>query len=174
MQTETQTPGAAQPTPTATPAEAKPAAAAKAKPAKPAVAKAAPAKASKAKATPKTAKPSTDKPAAAKPPASTPVKAAAPKLPKAPKAPKAPKPAAPKKAEAKPAKIKMIRDSFTFPEADHSQLAALKKRVVALGQDVKKGELVRAGIALLTALDDKALLGAVTKVDRLKTGRPKK
>ena len=80
----------------------------------------------------------------------------------------------PRKSDTKPLKIKMIRDSFTFPEADHSQRATLKKRVVALGQDVKKGELVRAGIALLTNMDDKALLAAVDKVDRLKTGRPKK
>lgn len=84
------------------------------------------------------------------------------------------KKAEPKKSESKPQKVKMIRDSFTFPEADHSQLAALKKRVVALGQDVKKGELVRAGIALLTGMDDTALLATVANVDRLKTGRPKK
>jgi hypothetical protein len=107
----------------------------------------------------------TNMPAAKKPAAPKPVKAVA---------PKPPKKAEPKKSDSKPAKIKMIRDSFTFPEADHSQLAALKKRVVALGQDVKKGELVRAGIALLTAMDDKALQAAVSKVDRLKTGRPKK
>lgn len=84
------------------------------------------------------------------------------------------KKAEPKKSDSKPLKVKMIRDSFTFPEADHSQLAALKKRVVALGQDVKKGELVRAGIALLTGMDNKALLATVATVDRLKTGRPKK
>ena len=98
------------------------------------------------------------------------------KKPAAPKSVKAtpPKKAEPKKSEAKPVKVKMVRDSFTFPETDHSQLAALKKRVVALGQDVKKGELVRAGIALLAALDNKALLAAVANVDRLKTGRPKK
>lgn len=165
MQPETQTAAPDAPkasTPAASVPAAKPAATPKAAP-----------KAQVAKpAAPRVKAPaSTAKPQAAKPAAPATVKAAAPKLPKAPKAPKQP---APKKAEAKPVKIKMIRDSFTFPEADHSQLAALKKRVVALGQDVKKGELVRAGIALLTALDDKALLGAVTKVDRLKTGRPKK
>lgn len=170
MQPETQTAAPEAPkqaTAAAPQAAAKPAAARKAVP------KAQPAKAAAPRVKPpaSTAKPQVAKPAAARPAAPATVKAAAPKLPKAPKAPKQP---APKKTEAKPAKIKMIRDSFTFPEADHSQLAALKKRVVALGQDVKKGELVRAGIALLTALDDKALLGAVTKVDRLKTGRPKK
>ncbi|MDP3520158.1 MAG: hypothetical protein Q8S02_06000 [Hydrogenophaga sp.] len=111
----------------------------------------------------------------------------------APKAAAVSKPAAPKAVAAKPAnpvkdakpakdkptkprapKIKMVRDSFTFPEADHKLLTDLKKRVVALGHDVKKGELVRVGIALLAAMDNKAVLAAVAKVDKLKTGRPKK
>lgn len=104
-----------------------------------------------------------------------------------------PKPAAPKAAAAKaaevakvakpnkekptkerPPKIKMVRDSFTFPEADHKLLTDLKKRVVLLGHEVKKGELVRVGIAILAAMDNKALLAAVATVDKLKTGRPKK
>ncbi len=140
-------------------------------PSKPIAPVAAPKPAATAKAAPKTApKAKTAVPAPVAP------KAPAAKKPAAPKAVKAtaPKKAEPKKSEAKPVKVKMVRDSFTFPEADHSQLAALKKRVVALGQDVKKGELVRAGIALLAALDNKALLAAVANVDRLKTGRPKK
>ena len=140
-------------------------------PAKPTAPVAAPKPAAKAKAAPKTApkaKTAVAAPAAPKAPAV--------KKPAAPKSVKAtpPKKVEPKKSEAKPVKVKMVRDSFTFPEADHSHLAALKKRVVALGQDVKKGELVRAGIALLAALDNKALLAAVANVDRLKTGRPKK
>lgn len=140
-------------------------------PAKPTAPVAAPKPVATAKAAPKTApKAKTAVPAPAAP------KVPAVKKPAAPKAVKAtpPKKAEPKKSEAKPVKVKMVRDSFTFPEADHSQLAALKKRVVALGQDVKKGELVRAGIALLAVLDNKALLAAVANVDRLKTGRPKK
>ena len=140
-------------------------------PAKPTAPVAAPKPAAKAKVAPTTAPKA--KPAAAAPAAP---KAPAIKKPVAPKSVKAapPKKAEPKKSEAKPVKVKMVRDSFTFPEADHSHLAALKKRVVALGQDVKKGELVRAGIALLAVLDNKALLAAVANVDRLKTGRPKK
>ena len=143
-------------------------------PAKPTAPVAAPKPAAKAKATTKPA--ATPKAAPQAKSATAAPKAPAVKKPVAPKPVKAtlPKKAEPRKSEAKPAKIKMVRDSFTFPEADHSHLAALKKRVVALGQDVKKGELVRAGITLLAALDNKALLAAVAKVDRLKTGRPKK
>lgn len=126
-------------------------------------------------AAPKVAPEPTAKPAA-KPVAKSAAKPAAKTVtkPAAKAAAKSVKKAEPKKSDSKPQKVKMIRDSFTFPEADHSQLAALKKRVVALGQDVKKGELVRAGIALLTGMDDKALLATVSNVARLKTGRPKK
>lgn len=73
----------------------------------------------------------------------------------------------------KPAKVKLVRDTFTFPQTDYEQLGQLKKRAVKLGQDTKKSELVRAGLALLSQLDDAALLVALSGVERLKTGRPK-
>lgn len=71
-------------------------------------------------------------------------------------------------------KEKMVRDSFTFPEVEHKRLVELKKRVIALGIEVKKGELIRAGLDLLAALDNQKLLKAVAGVEKLKTGRPKK
>jgi hypothetical protein len=71
-------------------------------------------------------------------------------------------------------KIKMVRDSFTFPETEHKRMVQMKKRLIALGTEVKKGELVRAGLELLASLDNQKLLKAVAAVDRLKTGRPKK
>lgn len=73
----------------------------------------------------------------------------------------------------KPAKVKLVRDTFTFPQTDYEQLGLLKKRAIKLGQDTKKSELVRAGLALLSQLDDAALLAALSGVERLKTGRPK-
>jgi hypothetical protein len=125
-------------------------------------------------------------------------KAAAPKAatktvaPAKPKAVAAQKPAKPAKAvkasaaapaKAKPAaapkpakapKQKLVRDSFTFPETEYLTLVALKKRLLAAGTEVKKGELVRAGLALLNTLDDAALATAVARVEKLKTGRPAK
>lgn len=80
-------------------------------------------------------------------------------------------------AVAKPAKTpknKLVRDSFTFPESEFQTLVALKKRLLAAGTEVKKGELVRAGLALLNTLGDAALAAAVAKVEKLKTGRPAK
>ncbi|HEY9095420.1 MAG TPA: hypothetical protein VIN35_06730 [Hydrogenophaga sp.] len=76
----------------------------------------------------------------------------------------------PKRAE----RIKMVRDSFTFPEAEHKQLVALKKRLIALGVEVKKGELVRAGIGILFGMDNARLTAAMAGIEKLKTGRPKK
>lgn len=86
----------------------------------------------------------------------------------------APKPKAAKTTPQRPQKDKMVRDSFTFPEAEHKRLVEMKKRLIALGTEVKKGELVRAGLELLTALDNQKLLKAVATVEKLKTGRPKK
>lgn len=82
--------------------------------------------------------------------------------------------AAPVAKPAKPVKQKLVRDSFTFPETEYQTLVALKKRLLASGTDVKKGELMRAGLALLSGLDDAALATAVARVEKLKTGRPAK
>ncbi len=82
----------------------------------------------------------------------------------------------PQKAEIpeKPKKIKMIRDSFTMPEADYAQLAELKKKCLKAGIHAKKSELLRAGLLSLSTLSDSALLKAVEQVEKLKTGRPAK
>ena len=170
-------------------AEAKPAA----EVAKPEAAKAA------AKATPKkaAAKPAVTK-AAAKP---APAKSAAPKLSKleetkaknkkalaealamaqAVQIAQPPKAAAPAPAKAsKPAKAvkakkpKLVRHAFSMPDVEYAQLATLKKRIAALGGNVKRSELVRAGIALLAVLNDVELTAVMAKVERIKTGRPAK
>ena len=74
---------------------------------------------------------------------------------------------------AKPAKAKLVRDSFTIPKDEYQALDALKARALGLGQHVKKGELLRAGIQALSAMPDKAFQKAVQAVPTLKTGRPK-
>lgn len=88
--------------------------------------------------------------------------------------PKTPSAKAVKATSTRAQKIKMVRDSFTFPEAEHKRLVEMKKRLIALGAESKKGELVRAGLELLSALDNNSLLKAVAGVEKLKTGRPKK
>ncbi|MFM2119973.1 MAG: hypothetical protein RL722_1441 [Pseudomonadota bacterium] len=74
---------------------------------------------------------------------------------------------------AAPFKIKMVRDGFTMPELEYAQLGALKRRSLALGHGVKKGEILRAGLSVLANLDDAALLSALRAVPSLKAGRPK-
>jgi len=98
-----------------------------------------------------------------------------------PQAPKA-KPVKPAKA-AKPAKVekpvkakkpKLVRDSYAMPETEYAQIAVLKKRMSALGSEVKKSELLRAGVAVLAALNDVELKAVTDRVERIKTGRPSK
>lgn len=92
------------------------------------------------------------------------------------KAPVARKPAAKAKSaiKAKPLKVKMERDSFTMPKDEYAQLTLLKVRLTALGQPVKKSELLRAGIKLLVAMSDNTLKTTLAKIPVIKTGRPKK
>jgi len=69
-------------------------------------------------------------------------------------------------------KPKLVRDSFTIPKAEFAAIDLLKTRAIALGTSVKKSELLRAGLMLLTGLNDAALKAALAAVPTLKTGRP--
>lgn len=82
-----------------------------------------------------------------------------------------PRDAAP--ADPAPSKPKLVRDSFTIPKSEYAVLAALKVRAANLARPVKKSELLRAGIAALQAMSNKAFLASLGAVPVLKTGRPK-
>lgn len=71
-------------------------------------------------------------------------------------------------------KVKVVRDSFTIPKAEFAQIAEMKKRAMALGVEVKKSELIRAGLQLIAGLQDTAFKKALAAVPTLKTGRPAK
>ena len=81
-----------------------------------------------------------------------------------------------KKSEkpAKARKVKLVRDSYAMPEAEFAQIAGLKKHLAGLGHEAKKSDLLRAGVALLAALNDAELLAVMGRVERIKTGRPAK
>lgn len=96
-----------------------------------------------------------------------------PDLPKAKKTAKAAKPEKEPKP-AKPKKIKLVRDSYAMPENEYEAINALKKRLAVLGNEFKKSELLRGGIATLAVLNDAELLAAMGKVHKIKTGRPAK
>jgi hypothetical protein len=87
-------------------------------------------------------------------------------------APKNPSVKAPK-AE-KPKKQKMVRDSFTMPQAEYARIAELKARCLKAGLGIKKSEVLRAALEVMSKLSDKQLLNAFNKLEIIKTGRPSK
>lgn len=89
------------------------------------------------------------------------------------KTPKVPKGSDVVATEPAVVKHKLIRDSFTFPENEYAQIEALKRKALAKAYHVKKSEVLRAGIAALSAMSEAALLATLKAVPALKTGRPK-
>ena len=77
-------------------------------------------------------------------------------------------------ALAKARKPKLVRDSFTIPKAEYSVLDELKQRAARAGSPAKKSELLRAGVKVLAAMNDDALVAALMAVPAIKTGRPTK
>jgi len=71
-------------------------------------------------------------------------------------------------------KVKLVRDSYAMPENEYAQIGELKKRLVTMSVDVKKSELLRAGVAVMAALNDAELKRVMARVERIKTGRPAK
>jgi hypothetical protein len=80
---------------------------------------------------------------------------------------------APAKA-AKEKKVKVVRDSFTLPKTELLQITEMKKRAMTLGVEVKKSELIRAGLQALASMADTAFKKAMANVPTIKTGRPAK
>ena len=120
-------------------------------------------KAAPRKAAQKAAVPAkTNKPATA--PATAPVKAKT----------TAPKPAASPAKPLKDKKVKVVRDSFTIPKSELLQIGESKKRALTLGVEIKKSELIRAGLQALTSMNDAAFKKALASVPTIKTGRPAK
>lgn len=72
----------------------------------------------------------------------------------------------------KSGKAKVIRDSFSFPEQDYLKISELKKTCLAAGIHVKKSEVLRAGLHLLTKLNLEELKTAIDQVEKVQTGRP--
>jgi hypothetical protein len=71
-------------------------------------------------------------------------------------------------------KPKLVRDSFTIPKAEYAVIGDLKQRAGKLSCEIKKSELIRAGIKALANLSDANLLATLKLVPTIKTGRPAK
>jgi hypothetical protein len=71
-------------------------------------------------------------------------------------------------------KSKTIHDSFNMPAEDYALLQELKKRALAAAMDVKKSQLLRAGIRMLASLSDEVFKLAISAVPAGRKGRPAK
>ncbi len=60
-----------------------------------------------------------------------------------------------------------------MPEDDYSKLDTLKAKCLENGIEIKKSELLRAGLIALSKLATADLVSAVQEVEKIKTGRPK-
>lgn len=79
-----------------------------------------------------------------------------------------------KKSKSASTKIKVIRDSFTMPQSDYAKIAEFKELCLKNGLHVKKSELLRAGLHALGKLSGTQLKSAVSALEKIDTGRPKK
>lgn len=85
--------------------------------------------------------------------------------------------AAQKHAAKKPKKepkVKVVRDSFTMPQNEYQQIAAIKETCLKAGLQVKKSEVLRAGLKALVELNAAQLKRALSGLEKIKTGRPNK
>ena len=70
-------------------------------------------------------------------------------------------------------KPKLVRDSFTMPEQEYAVLGQVKKACIKAGFEIKKSELLRIGVALISQMDLATLQNVLSGLPQLKTGRPK-
>lgn len=81
---------------------------------------------------------------------------------------------APAKKPKKEPKEKVVRDSFTMPKSEYQKIAEIKEASLMAGLVVKKSEVLRAGLKLLSELNAAQLKRALAGLEKIKTGRPNK
>lgn len=80
-----------------------------------------------------------------------------------------------KSVKAKAAKKpKVVRDSFTMPQSEYQKITEIKELCLKAGVQVKKSEVLRAGVIALSAMSEAELILALSALDKIKTGRPNK
>lgn len=63
---------------------------------------------------------------------------------------------------------KSASNRYKLPDDEYAQLTALKQRLQTLGTSVKKSQLLRAGLALLVAMNDAQLTKTMAKIGVVK------
>ncbi len=71
-------------------------------------------------------------------------------------------------------KVKVVRDSFTMPQNEYQKIAEIKTICLKSKVHVKKSEVLRAGLKMLSKLSNVQLKKVLTELEKIKTGRPKK
>lgn len=80
-------------------------------------------------------------------------------------------PNAPRRAPSSAPAEKVIRDTFSFPQADYDLIRSLQARLLAKGTNCSKSEVLRLGLLLLEKLKDNQLQEHAGQLQRLKPGR---
>ena len=71
-------------------------------------------------------------------------------------------------------KPKVVRDSFTMPQDEYQKIAEIKAACLKAKMHVKKSEVLRAGLKVLSELDAARLTLVLKSLEKIKTGRPNK
>lgn len=74
----------------------------------------------------------------------------------------------------KEAKVKVVRDSFTMPQNEYQKIEAIKAACLKAGRHVKKSEVLRAGLQVLSNMSQTDLEATLAGLETIRTGRPKK
>jgi hypothetical protein len=68
---------------------------------------------------------------------------------------------------------KVVRDGFTMPKLEYDRIKDLKSVCLKQGVEVKKSELLRAGLQALLAMSTIELIACLGKLSVVKVGRKK-
>lgn len=68
-------------------------------------------------------------------------------------------------------KPKAIRDTYTMPPSDFQLIGEIRQRLMRLGIEANKSEVVRGGLRTLAAMSDDELALVIESVERLRRGR---
>lgn len=71
-------------------------------------------------------------------------------------------------------KVKVVRDSFTMPRDEYQKISEIKELCLKSRMHVKKSEILRAGLKLLSDMSAARLKAELKALEKIKTGRPKK
>ncbi|MBI5437223.1 MAG: hypothetical protein HY937_08985 [Nitrosomonadales bacterium] len=82
-----------------------------------------------------------------------------------------PEPAA-KKPRKKP-KVKLVRD-FSMPQIEYQKIAEIKETCLKAGLQVKRSEVLRAGLKALGGMNEAQLMRLIAGLGKIKAGHPKK